>query len=489
MNEMIEKIITRHAIRRFADRQLEEETLREILTAGLYAPSAGNNQYSRIVVCQDKAVNLKLGQLSRYMQFKGRDPGTVAHSISSDQPSIQDDFTILDGFYGAPTVLTIFTPPRPVRPRRRRDDRRKHHAGGPLPRGRFLLHRPDGGGVRDRIRAGKAERVGRPGRAGSGLQRPLGLPGRAGAPMKSPAKRTGLSGCRRRNKAPVFPPLVLLYGQNLPLSNAASPPLSRLYRPFPCRLKPVSLKKRAVFRQYRAGIKPFPPFCTFFRFFPPAKEANPDGPATCLQKLQYVGILTFATVDAAGAPQLRQISAIHFALDDPTPALYFFTARGKDFCRELLADGRVQILGYTRYKEMIRLSAKAVPVPEPEQEEWIDRIFSEQPYLANVYPGDTRKIGIVFRVSDGEVEYFNLGVRPIYTYIYSGTVPLRRRQSPPQGLRDYRTLHRLREMRPQLPPGLHHPRQTLCHPAEPLPPLRGLLRKLPGRGGGKERMR
>ena len=26
---------------------------------------------------------------------------------------------------------------------------------------------------------------------------------------------------------------------------------------------------------------------------------------TCLQKLQYVGILTFATVDAAGAPQLR----------------------------------------------------------------------------------------------------------------------------------------------------------------------------------------
>ena len=134
---------------------------------------------------------------------------------------------------------------------------------------------------------------------------------------------------------------------------------------------------------------------------------------TCLQKLQYVGILTFATVDAAGAPQLRQISAIHFALDDPTPALYFFTARGKDLCRELLADGRVQILGYTRYKEMIRLSAKAVPVPEPEQEEWIDQIFSEQPYLANVYPGDTRKIGIVFRVSDGEVEYFNLGVRPI----------------------------------------------------------------------------
>ena len=129
----------------------------------------------------------------------------------------------------------------------------------------------------------------------------------------------------------------------------------------------------------------------------------------CLQKLQYVGVLAFATTDEQGGPQVRNISAIHYEPD----TVYFFTARGKDFCGELLADGRVQILGYTRYKEMIRLSAKAVPVPEPEQEEWIDRIFSEQPYLANVYPGDPRKIGIVFRVSDGEVEYFNLGVRPI----------------------------------------------------------------------------
>ena len=80
---------------------------------------------------------------------------------------------------------------------------------------------------------------------------------------------------------------------------------------------------------------------------------------TCLKKLQYVGVLAFATVDAQGNPQVRNISAIHYEPD----ALYFFTARGKDLCRELLADGRVQILAYTRYKEMIRLSAKAVPVP------------------------------------------------------------------------------------------------------------------------------
>lgn len=108
MNEMIEKMLTRHAIRRFQDRQVEEPLLEQVLQAGLYAPSAGNNQYSRIVVCQDREVNEKLGRINRWMQFKGKDPGTVAHSISAEQPSIQDDFSLLSGYYNAPTVLTIF---------------------------------------------------------------------------------------------------------------------------------------------------------------------------------------------------------------------------------------------------------------------------------------------------------------------------------------------------------------------------------------------
>ena len=66
-------------------------------------------------------------------------------------------------------------------------------------------------------------------------------------------------------------------------------------------------------------------------------------------------------------------------------------ARGKNFCKELLADGRVQINAYTRFKESIRLSGKAVPAED--QEHWKDVIFEEQPYLVNVYPGDTRSIG------------------------------------------------------------------------------------------------
>lgn len=136
---------------------------------------------------------------------------------------------------------------------------------------------------------------------------------------------------------------------------------------------------------------------------------------TCLQKLQYVGVLSFATVDEHGNPQVRNISAIHYEPE----AMYFFTARGKDFCRELLADGRVQVLGYTRYKEMIRLSARAVPVPQTEQKQWMDIIFSEQPYLSNVYPDETRNIGIVFAIENAEIEYFHLGVNSIFRESYA----------------------------------------------------------------------
>lgn len=136
---------------------------------------------------------------------------------------------------------------------------------------------------------------------------------------------------------------------------------------------------------------------------------------TCLEKLSYVGVLSFATVGEQGEPEIRCISAIHY---EPN-AIYFYTARGKDFCKELEQDGRVQVLGYTKYKEMIRLSGTAKAVPEEEQAHWKDVIFDEQPYLANVYPGDTRSIGIIFAIREMSIEYFNLGVNPIFREVYS----------------------------------------------------------------------
>ena len=149
-------------------------------------------------------------------------------------------------------------------------------------------------------------------------------------------------------------------------------------------------------------------------------------------------VLAFATVDSEGTPQIRNISAIHYEPD----ALYFFTARGKNFCKKLTEDGRVQVLAYTKYKEMIRLSGKAYAVAENEQKKWMDIIFEEQPYLANVYPGYTREIGIIFCIDKAEVGYiFKPWSESDFPGAYSWKCKCKRK-----GILHNRILYRLRDM-------------------------------------------
>ena len=136
---------------------------------------------------------------------------------------------------------------------------------------------------------------------------------------------------------------------------------------------------------------------------------------TCIKKLGYVGVLDFATVDGEGAPQVRNISAIHYE----GTTLYFLTARGKPFARQLKSDGRVQILGYTKYKETIRLSGVAMELPENEQIKWRNILYAEQPYLENVYPGETKNIDTMFMLRDYTIEYFCLSTRPITREYFS----------------------------------------------------------------------
>ncbi|MDD3367951.1 MAG: 4Fe-4S binding protein [Lachnospiraceae bacterium] len=136
---------------------------------------------------------------------------------------------------------------------------------------------------------------------------------------------------------------------------------------------------------------------------------------TCLKKLGYVGTLAFTTVDEFGNPQVRNVSAIHYEEN----SLYFYTAQGKNFCQELKATKKVQILGLTKYKEMIRLSGEVIYLEGNEAIKWRDVIFEEQPYLENVYPGETKDIGAVFMIKDAEIEYFNLSFYPIFRESYA----------------------------------------------------------------------
>ncbi len=108
MNVTMQTILHRRAIRRFDERQIEEELLQQILQAGLYAPSAGGKQGVIFAVCQDKEVNERLGKIKR--ANSNPHMATAKNYVSREQPSIADDPKLANAFYGAPTVITMFAP-------------------------------------------------------------------------------------------------------------------------------------------------------------------------------------------------------------------------------------------------------------------------------------------------------------------------------------------------------------------------------------------
>lgn len=108
MKTVTEAIKHRRAIRRFEEKQIDDDTLNAILEAGLYAPSAGGRQGVIFAVCRDREVNLRLGKIKRANSNPSM--ATATSFVSREQPSIADDPSIKDAFYGAPVVITFFAP-------------------------------------------------------------------------------------------------------------------------------------------------------------------------------------------------------------------------------------------------------------------------------------------------------------------------------------------------------------------------------------------
>ena len=107
-NAVLQTILHRRAIRRFDARPLAEDVLEQILQAGLYAPSAGGRQGVLFAVCQDPAVNERLGKNKRANSAPRM--ATATSYVSKEQPSIADDPKLTNAFYDAPVVITLFAP-------------------------------------------------------------------------------------------------------------------------------------------------------------------------------------------------------------------------------------------------------------------------------------------------------------------------------------------------------------------------------------------
>ena len=75
----------------------------------------------------------------------------------------------------------------------------------------------------------------------------------------------------------------------------------------------------------------------------------------CLNMLREIRDVAFATVDADGRPHNRIIDVMIVENEK----LYFCTARGKDFYKELIANPNVAITGLNQNWQAVRLTGEA----------------------------------------------------------------------------------------------------------------------------------
>ena len=95
----------RDFVRKYTDKQISRSDLELILEAGNYAPNAGGGQRSMIVAVRNAELTAKIGRMNLANFDRSR---LIGSYVSKEQPSVIDDPTMKNGFYGAPTVAAIF---------------------------------------------------------------------------------------------------------------------------------------------------------------------------------------------------------------------------------------------------------------------------------------------------------------------------------------------------------------------------------------------
>lgn len=97
MNETLKTIMSRRSIRAYNEEQLKEEDLKAIIDAGLYAPSAMNQQSWHFTVIQKRELINKVNEACKVAMQRTNNP----------------DFNV---FYNAPTVIIVSGDDKAVAP-------------------------------------------------------------------------------------------------------------------------------------------------------------------------------------------------------------------------------------------------------------------------------------------------------------------------------------------------------------------------------------
>lgn len=116
--------------------------------------------------------------------------------------------------------------------------------------------------------------------------------------------------------------------------------------------------------------------------------------------------VVIATIAPDGKPQTRIIDIM--LVDDDS--VYFIAVKDKDFYRQVLEQNFVSITGTTSNKKAITIRG---PVRKAYRQ-LLENIFEENPYLYDLYPGDTVSDLEIFQIYKGNGEYLDLSQEPIF---------------------------------------------------------------------------
>ena len=123
-----------------------------------------------------------------------------------------------------------------------------------------------------------------------------------------------------------------------------------------------------------------------------------------LKFLRKIKSASFATVEE-GKPHVRIIDVM--LVEDQK--IYFTTARGKSFYRQLKENPFVSIVALDETYRKVRVSGPVKLVDRS----YVDKIFNENPMMNDIYPGEKRDILDAFCIDKGVGEILDLSSMPL----------------------------------------------------------------------------
>lgn len=121
--------------------------------------------------------------------------------------------------------------------------------------------------------------------------------------------------------------------------------------------------------------------------------------------LREIKSISVATINN-DAPDVR-IADVMLAEED---GLYFITARGKPYYKQIKATQKIAACGMDKNYTTVRLVGE---IRFCNDRDIVDRIFEHNPIMNSLYPGEKRDILEAFHLYRGKGEIFDLSVEPL----------------------------------------------------------------------------